>query len=131
MEIKLTERMMKPANYFYHYCRIVLRPSALLEFELEEEVRVTQLSLTSTDSIVLGGAGENSSIVLTAERVPVKAVEDLTLSLCHLLSEVGTLGLRYAEARDKKLADNRDDLDKVRELYKKMREENEIINEQQ
>lgn len=67
----------------------------------------------------------------TGERVPVEAVEDLPLSLHRLLSKVGTLGLRYTEARDKELVDTRDDLNRVRELYKKVREKNKIINEQQ
>lgn len=48
-----------------------------------------------------------------------------------LLSEVGALGLRYIEARNKELVDTQAELERVSELYHKVREENEIINEQQ
>ncbi|PPS05907.1 hypothetical protein GOBAR_AA14740 [Gossypium barbadense] len=55
-----------------------------------------------------------------------KTVDHFLSSLRCLLSEVSTLGLRYAEARDKELTE----LDRGLKLYNKVREENEIINEQ-
>ncbi|KAK5836477.1 hypothetical protein PVK06_012268 [Gossypium arboreum] len=58
-------------------------------------------------------------------------MEDFPSSLYHLLSEVGILGLRYVEAHDKELIDTQAELDNIRELYNKVKEENEIINEQQ
>ncbi|KAK5842247.1 hypothetical protein PVK06_004583 [Gossypium arboreum] len=64
-------------------------------------------------------------MALAIERVSVE-VDHFLSSLCCLLSEASTLGLRYTEARDKELTE----LDRVLELYNKVREENEIINEQ-
>ncbi|KAH1056163.1 hypothetical protein J1N35_034228 [Gossypium stocksii] len=72
---------------------------------------------------------EDSPVAPTTKRVPIKVVEDFLLSLRHLLSEVGTFGLRYIEAHDKELANTQVELDRVCELYNKVREGNEIINE--
>lgn len=47
----------------------------------------------------------NSLVAPTIKRDIVKAVEDFPSFLCHLLSEVGALGLRYTEARNKELVD--------------------------
>ncbi|PPD98628.1 hypothetical protein GOBAR_DD04356 [Gossypium barbadense] len=94
----------KPANFLYHYCRIALRPFTLLEFEREERVGSgTHLLLTSTNPRVIGGAGDNQGS--EAEKVSVEAVKDFPSPLRYLLSEVGALELKYAEARDKELVD--------------------------
>ncbi|PPD71176.1 hypothetical protein GOBAR_DD31949 [Gossypium barbadense] len=50
MEIKLTGRMRKLANYFYHYYRIVLRRFAFPKFEQERGLEGSKGSLSDTDS---------------------------------------------------------------------------------
>ncbi|PPS12386.1 hypothetical protein GOBAR_AA08256 [Gossypium barbadense] len=106
----LTGHLRKPTNFFYHYFQIALCPFTLLEFERQEKVEGgTHSSLTSIDLRVLSSA-RDSLMAPKVERASVEAMKDFSSSLHHLLSEVGTLGLRYTEAHDKKLADTRVEL---------------------
>lgn len=64
----LTGHLEEPKNFFYHYCRMVLHPFALLEFERKERVKGgTDLLITST---ILGLLVEQGS-TKAAKIVPV------------------------------------------------------------
>ncbi|PPR98687.1 hypothetical protein GOBAR_AA21975 [Gossypium barbadense] len=65
-------------------------------------------------------AFEDSPMAPTIEKISIEAVKDFPSFLHCLLFEVGTLGLRYAEARDKELTDTQTELERVNELYNKL-----------
>lgn len=89
--------------------------------------RTHRLPLTT---IPLPPTTENSPVTPIVEGVPIEAGE-FSSSLHCLISEVAALSLRYMEACNKELADTKAELDRVRKLYHKVREESEIINEKQ
>ncbi|KAH1063978.1 hypothetical protein J1N35_028965 [Gossypium stocksii] len=74
---------------------------------------------------------ESSLVAPIAKRVSIEVMEGFLSSLRCLLSKVVAINLRYVKAYDKELVDTQAKLKRVGELYNKVREENEIINEQQ
>lgn len=81
--------------------------------------------------ITLPPAPGISPVALIVKKMPIKVGEDFFSSLYLLLSEVNALGLRYTKARNNELADTKVELSRVRELYHKIMNDNEIINKKQ